>query len=67
MATLGTPKKWLLYKGGQFFEVFQSKLVLEFVWQNLVWPFLTGGRYSKVAISTGLTAILHYLIVSVYT
>jgi hypothetical protein len=42
--TLGTPKKRPSLDG------FQLKLVLE-----LVWPLLTGGRYSEVAISTGLT------------
>jgi hypothetical protein len=56
-ATLVTPKKWLLYRGGWSLEVFQSKLVLELVWPDLVWPLLTGGRYSEVAVSTGLTVL----------
>ncbi len=55
MATLGTPKKRPLYRGGRSLEGFQLKLVLELVWLGLVWPLLTGGRYSEVAISTGLT------------
>ncbi len=36
-------------------EVFQKKLVLKLVWPDFVWPLLTGGRYSEVAVSTGLT------------
>jgi hypothetical protein len=41
--TLSTHKKWSM-------EVFQSKLVLK-----LVWPSLKGGRFSEVAVYTGLT------------
>jgi hypothetical protein len=52
---LGYPKKWPLYRS---LEVFQSKLVLELVWLDLVWPLLTGGRYSEVGISTGLTVFV---------
>ncbi len=47
--TLGTPKKWPLYRGGRSVEGFQSKLV---------WPQLTGGHYSEVAVNTGLTVII---------
>jgi hypothetical protein len=54
-ATLGTPKKRPLYRGGRYLEGFQLKLVLELVYPDLVWPLLTGGRYSEVAVSTGLT------------
>jgi hypothetical protein len=36
-------------------EGFQLKLVLELVWLDLDWPLLTGGHYSEVAVSTGLT------------
>jgi hypothetical protein len=46
-----------LYRGGQFLEVFQSKLVLELVWPDLAWPLLTGGRYLEMAVSTGLTVV----------
>jgi hypothetical protein len=35
-------------------EVLQSKLVLKSVWPDLVWPLLTGGRYSEVVVKTGL-------------
>jgi hypothetical protein len=41
-----------LYRGGRSLEVFQSKLVVELVWPELL---LTGGLYSEVAVSTGLT------------
>jgi hypothetical protein len=36
--TLGTPKKWPLYRGGRSLEVFQSKLVLKLIWPDLAWP-----------------------------
>jgi hypothetical protein len=54
-ATLGTPKKRPLYRGGRSLEGFQLKLVLELVRPDLFWPLLTGGRYLEVAVSTGLT------------
>jgi hypothetical protein len=54
-ATLGTPKKWQLYRVGRSLQVFQSKLVLKVAWPDLGWPLLTGGRYSEVAVNTGLT------------
>jgi hypothetical protein len=54
-ATLGTPKKWPLYRVGRSLQVFQSKLVLKVAWPDLGWPLLTGGRYSEVAVNTGLT------------
>ncbi len=54
-ATLGTPKKWPLYNVGRSLQVFQSKLVLKVAWPDLGWPLLTGGRYSEVAVNTGLT------------
>ncbi len=34
---------------------FQSKLLLKLVWLELFWWLLTGGRYSEVAVNTGLT------------
>jgi hypothetical protein len=30
-------------------------LVLKVAWPGLGWPLLTGGRYSEVAVNTGLT------------
>ncbi len=54
-ATLGTPKKRPLYRGDRSLEGFQLKLVLKLVWPELVRPLLTGGRYSEVVVSTGLT------------
>jgi hypothetical protein len=30
-------------------------LVLKVAWPDLGWPLLTGGRYSEVAVNTGLT------------
>ncbi len=54
-ATLGTPKKWPLYRVGRSLQVFQSKLVLKVALRDLGWPLLTGGRYSEVAVNTGLT------------
>jgi hypothetical protein len=35
-------------------------LVLKVAWPDLGWPLLTGGRYSEVAVNTGLT-VLYYL------
>jgi hypothetical protein len=64
--TLGTPKKWRLYRGGQSLEGFQLKLVVELLWADLVWPLLTGGRYSEVAVSTGLT-VLQWKLLTVIT
>jgi hypothetical protein len=57
-ATLGTAKKWLLYRGGRSVEGFQSKLVSKLAWPDFVRPLLTGGRYSEVAVNTGLTVCL---------
>jgi hypothetical protein len=54
-ATLGTSKKWPLYRGGRSVEGFQSKLVSKLEWPDFVRPLLTGGRYSEVAVNTGLT------------
>ncbi len=54
---LGPPKKWPFYTGGWCLEVFQSKLVFQLVWPDLVWPLLKGGRYSEVAANTGLTVL----------
>jgi hypothetical protein len=56
-ATLGTPKKWPLCRVVQSLEVFQLKLVLKLVWPDFAWPLLTGGRYSEVAVNTGLTVM----------
>jgi hypothetical protein len=54
-ATLGTPKKWPLFRGGRYSEVPPIKLVL--IWEvwGSGWPLLTGGRCSEVAVNTGLT------------
>ncbi len=60
-ATLGTPKKWPLYRGGRSVEGFQSKLVSKLAWPHFVRPLLTGGRLSEVAITTGLTVFQIYL------
>ena len=57
-ATLGTPKKWPLYRGGRSVEGFQSKLVSKLAWPDFVRPLLTGGRCSEVAVYTGLTVLL---------
>jgi hypothetical protein len=54
-ATLGTPKKWPLYRGGQSLEVFQSKMFLKLIWPDIVRPLLTGGHYLEVTVYTGLT------------
>ena len=58
-ATLGTPKKWPWYRVGLSLQVFQSKLVLKVAWPDLGWPLLTGGRYSEVAVSSGLTVYIY--------
>jgi len=56
-ATLGTPKKRPLFRGGRYSEVPPIKIVLIWdVWGS-GWPLLTGGRYSEVAVSTGLTVM----------
>jgi hypothetical protein len=58
MATLGTPKKQPLFRGGRYSEGPPIKLV--WIWDvwGLGWPLLTGGYYSEVAVSTGLTVLL---------
>ena len=54
-ATLGTPKKRLLFRGGRYSEVPPIKLVLIWdVWGS-DWPLLTGGRCLEVVVNTGLT------------
>jgi hypothetical protein len=58
MATLGTPKKWSLFRVGRSLQVFQSKLVLKVAWPDLDWTLLTVGHYSEVAINTGLTVLV---------
>ncbi len=56
-ATLGTPKKWPLFRGGRYSEVPPIKLVLiSDVWGS-DWPLLTGGRCSEVVVNTGLTVL----------
>jgi hypothetical protein len=59
-ANLGTQKKWPLYRGGCSVEGFQSKLVSKLAWPEFAWPLLTGGRYSDVAVNTGLTVQSNY-------
>jgi len=56
-ATLGTPKKRPLFRGGRYLEGPPIKLV--WIWDvwGSGWPLLTGGRYSEVAVSTGLTVL----------
>jgi hypothetical protein len=54
-ATLGTAKKWPLYRGGRSVDGFQSKLVSKLAWLDFVRPLLTGGRYSELVVNTGLT------------
>jgi hypothetical protein len=54
-ATLGTPKKRPLFRGGRYSEFSPIKLQLVCdVWGS-GWPLLTGGRCSEVAVNTGLT------------
>jgi hypothetical protein len=60
MATLGTQKKWPLYRGGRSVEGFQSKLVSRLACPDFVRPLLTGGHYSEVVINTGLTVQSNY-------
>jgi hypothetical protein len=58
-ATLGTPKKQPLFRGGRYSEVPPIKLVL--IWEVLGsgLPLLTGGRCSEVVVKTGLTVLLN--------
>ncbi len=60
MATLGTQKKWPLIKSGRSVEGFQSKLVSKLARPDFVRPLMTGGRYSEVAVNTGLTVQSNY-------
>jgi len=54
-ATLWTPKKRLLFRGGRYSEVPPIKLVLIWdVWGS-GWLLLTGGRCSEVVVNAGLT------------
>jgi hypothetical protein len=46
-----------LYRGGRPVEGFQSKLVSKLAWPDFVRQLLTGGRYSEVAVNTGLTVL----------
>ena len=57
-ATLGTPKKRPLLIGGRYSKGPSIKLL--WIWDvwGSGWPLLTGGRYSEVAVSTGLTVLL---------
>jgi hypothetical protein len=56
-ATLGTPKKRPLFRGGRYSEF--SPIKLQLVWDvwGSGWPLLTGGRCSEVAVNTGLTVV----------
>ncbi len=58
MATLGTPKKRPLFRGGRYLEF--SPIKLQLIWDvwGSGWPLLTGGRCSEVAVNTGLTELL---------
>jgi hypothetical protein len=58
-ATLGTPKKRPLFRGGRYTEF--SRIKLQLVWDvwGSGWPLLTGGRCSEVAVNTGLTVSQH--------
>ena len=49
-ATLGTPKKWPLLRGGRYSKGPPIKLV--WIWDAFGsgWLLLTGGRYSEVAV-----------------
>ncbi len=49
------PQKGPLFRGGRYSEGTPIKLV--WIWDvwGSGWPLLTGGRYSEVAVSTGLT------------
>ncbi len=54
-------KKCTLYRGGQSLKVFQSKLVFKLILPDIVWPLLTGGRYSEVNVNTVLTVSVNRL------
>jgi hypothetical protein len=60
MATFGTPKKWLLFRGGRYSEVPPIKLILIWdVWGS-GWSLLTGGLCSEVVVNTGLTVYIFF-------
>jgi hypothetical protein len=51
------PKKRPLFRGGRYSEGPPIKLV--WIWDvwGSGWPLLTGGGYSEVAVSTGMTVV----------
>jgi hypothetical protein len=55
---LGPQKSGRCTELAGLYRFFQLKLVLKVAWPDLGWPLLTGGRYSEVAVNTGLTVIL---------
>ncbi len=58
-ATLGTPKKRPLFRGGHYSKV--SPIKLQLVWDvwGSGWSLLTGGCCSEVAVNTGLTVHMY--------
>jgi hypothetical protein len=54
-ATLGAQKSGNLKEVLPPLEGFQSKLVFKLVQPDFAWLLLAGGRYSEVAVNTGLT------------
>jgi hypothetical protein len=59
---LGPQKSGRCTELAGLYRFFQLKLVLKVAWPDLGWPLLTGGRYSEVAVITGLTVFIIYTV-----
>ncbi len=51
------PKKVAVAQSWPVFTGFSIKIGIKVAWPDLGWPLLTGGRYSEVAVNTGLTVL----------
>jgi hypothetical protein len=57
MATLGTQKKWLLFKGDCYSQFIPINLLSVLENCGLSWLLKTGGRCSEVVFKTGLPVL----------
>jgi hypothetical protein len=55
------PQKVAVVQSWPVFTGFSIKIGIKKAWPDLGWPLLTGGRYSEVAVNTGLTVDQLYI------